>query len=155
MADQTDDATAQLLALQQHEEHEREYESCRRQRSHRRTDPGRKIGQTGHLLRLDDHRFARIATRGVSACGLLLDLIDRFLNLLHGAAAGRAADIINLLSDVRAISRQLAGEFRYLRRHAPSGEAKNGEDEHDGHEDRQTAPDSPLEKCHRRREYRT
>src|SRR6478735_5906914 len=29
MADQTDDATAQLLALQQHEEHEREYESCR------------------------------------------------------------------------------------------------------------------------------
>lgn len=83
MADQTDDATSQLLALQQHEDHQRDDESRRRKRSHGRTEPGRKIGQTGHLLRLDDHRFARIPEGRLGARGLFLDLLDRFLDLLH------------------------------------------------------------------------
>jgi len=83
MSDQTDDAASQVLALQQHENHKRDHESRCRKWSDGGTEPARKIGQSGHLLRLDNHRFARIPEGRLGARGLFLDLLDRFLDLLH------------------------------------------------------------------------
>ena len=149
MTDETNQPIAEILPLEQHEQDEHDHESCGTGRLHERTHPaeGREAGQ--RLARNHD-RLRHRAPGSVVDANVLLDLIERGLQPLDGAAAARPAHVPDLLPDVGPVGNKVGAQIARLSQNRPGRETQTGEHERHHDEHRCQASDSSLKPDHRR-----
>jgi hypothetical protein len=86
VADERDDPAAQVLALEQHEDHHRDHEAGGRKWAHRRSQPTRKPPQRGLLFGGHHERCGGAAARVGPFLEFLLDVTQRLLDFVDRAA---------------------------------------------------------------------
>ena len=128
---------------------EHDHESCGTGRLHERTHPAEGREAVQRLARNHD-RLRHRAPGSVVDANVLLDLIERGLQPLDGAAAARPAHVPDLLPDVGPVGNKVGAQIARLSQNRPGRETQTGEHERHHDEHRCQASDSSLKPDHRR-----
>ena len=139
IAHQPDQPIAQILPLEQHEDHEHRHHTGGGEHVEQPRQPGQE-----RRRRLDDDGN-RLGGRGFGLVLLHLahDLGQGALDLLDRPALAQTAQVRHALPDIGAVLGELVGEGHELAQEHPSDTARKAKGEEDDDEDGRRAPGPP------------
>ena len=153
MAEEADQAVAQILTLEQHEQDERDHEAGRAERFDQRPQPGDRARRPPSPTVVTTSGWVDGARRSVRrARGRPASAAIVCSSFWTRSARSDAADVVNLRADVRAIRGQLVAHAGHLAIHAVARQTQEREHQNDRRQDGGEPSDSTLQPLDRRRQ---
>ena len=147
VARERDNPVAHVPLFEQHENHQDGHEPGRAEGRQQARDPRRQTEVDAHLV--GDHDRRRLADRRIRLANVFLDvfleLFERRLDTLDGAATARVANVDDFLPDVRSIAGQIARQARDLPGESPRQHRHRADRDRDHQHDGGASPNPPRE----------
>ena len=155
VSDQANQASAQVVTLQQHEDDQHQDEAAGGDRPDDGPQPCGEAPPVGHLFGAHDDGPGRGTPGRLARIWLLdlgLDVVEGRLHLLDRSTLAGLTHVGDLLADVGAIGGEIGGDARELRERGPRTAAENEGAACDDDDDRGDTTDATLQPRHDGRE---